>query len=302
MPYIVNSYLLKEDKTTEYLILFFALFLIILIWAGILYKSTYFGEGQTKALATCAPGDCPTNRFSGEKRCNKNKSLALPYDPIYEVCNPSNQCTAVETPYAVQSNGSTNLDGNCDVDGCQCTTKLYTPSFIESIFNLQTGVMNMTTGVQNMSLTQTPNPYVGEGNNVPINYSNPAVQFWEIGLGNLAFLTPNICSDLFSSSSDPDPTRATAMECINRNPCLSGRLSYIPSNSTAFMGFSYNNLETTGLGCVPNSVINPPYLTKYPNSCQNDFTNPINKNHYAPVFNQNIGKIYCYDTGIPITP
>jgi hypothetical protein len=302
MPYVINSYLLKQDKTTEYLILFIALFLIILIWAGILYKSTYFGEGQTKALLTCAPGDCPTNRFSGEKRCNKNKSLPLQYDPIYEVCNPSNACTAIETPYAVQSNGSTSLSGTCDVDGCQCITQLYTPSFIESIFNLQYGAVSSNTGVQNMVLTQTPNPYVGEGNNVPINYTDPSSQFWQIGWGNLAFLTPNICSDLLSSSSDPTPDNSTALECINRNPCLAGRLSYIPQDSSAFVDFSSQNLQTTGLGCVPNSVMNPPYPSKYPNSCENDLTNPDNTNYFAPVFNQNLGKVFCFDTSIPIVP
>jgi hypothetical protein len=37
-------------------------------------------------------------------------------------------------------------------------------------------------------------------------------------------------------------------------------------------------------------------------NCQNDLTNPGSKNYFAPVFNQNLGRIYCFDTGITITP
>jgi hypothetical protein len=300
MPYVVKQYLLPQDKTTEYLILFIALFLIIIVWAFILHKSTFFGEGQTKALLTCPVGQCPTNRFTGEKRCNKNEALALQYDPIYEVCNPLKECTAIETPYAVQANGSTSLSGLCDVKGCACSTQLYTPSYIESIFNLQSGVLNTGNGgIQNIVITQIPSPYVGEGNNVPIQYQSPATQFWEIGLSYLSFMTPNICSDLYAS--DPDVNVITSIECINRNPCLSGRMAYLPTTSADFQKFEVVNLSSTGVGCVPNSVENPPY-SNYPNSCQNDLTNPGIKNYFAPVFNPNTGRIYCFDTGTPLAP
>ena len=172
------------------------------------------------------------------------------------------------------------------------------------MFNLQSGVINAgKNGIQNIVLTQTPSPYVGEGNNVPIKYQDPSTQFWQLGVSYLPYMNPNICSDIYASG-DPDANQQNILRCINRNPCLSGRLAYIPSNSKAFQEFSVNNLLSTAVGCVPNSVENPPYgsQNEYRNSCQNDLTNPGSKNYFAPVFNQNLGRIYCFDTGITITP
>jgi hypothetical protein len=291
MPYYEKTYLLPQDKTTEYIILAIALFLIILVWTAILYRSTNYQAGDVKALLTCKAGECPTNRFTGEKRCSKNTVLPLQYDPIYEVCNPPNSCTAFETPYAVQSNGSTNFNGQCDVSGCSCITELYTPSFVEVLFNAQNGTLlsNNPNTQSKLTLTQQPNPYVGEGNNVPIQYTDPSSQFWEVSPGYLSYITPNVCGDLYGDN--PTVGNQITLACINRNPCIVGRMAYLPTDSTAFNDFTASNIDTTNLACVPNSVENP----QTTNSCQT-----TTGNFFAPVFDLTTGKIYCFDTGIPV--
>jgi len=293
MAYIEQKYLLPQDKTTEYLILGIALFLIIIVWSVILYRATYFGAGTTKALLSCPAGECPTNRFTGEKRCSKNSNLPVQYDPIYEVCNPSNECSAQQTPYALQANGSTNINGQCDVNGCNCVNFLSTPSYTEVLFNAQNGLFISSNQSANSKivLNQQPSPYVGEGNNVPMTIKDPNSQFWSIGIGYLPFLNPNPCSDLYGD--DPTVDIQTTLKCINRNPCLVGRLSYLPQDSSAFNSFTNDNLSSTVLACVPNSVENPVTV----NSCQNN-DNDDSGTLYAPVFNLSNGRVFCYNTGL----
>jgi hypothetical protein len=307
MSYVIKQYLLPQDKTTEYLILVIALFLIIIVWAGILYKSTYFGEGQTKALLTCDPGECPTNIQTGEKRCSQNTSSPLQYDPIYEVCNPRNSCSAFQTPYALLPDGSTDISGQCATNnkGCSCVNTLYTPSFVEVMFNQGQNLLNNVPGAQNtFVLNQTVNPYIGEGNNVPMSYTDPSSQFWQIGLPDLPFILPNVCYDLFLNDTVVDV--GVSVNCINRNPCMAGRLAYVPQNSTAYSSFNSlanlnpsggttnSSLTSTFLACVPNSVENSPSGDNTCNPALGDVF------YYAPVFNSGTGRINCIQTNLPI--
>lgn len=305
MPNLINDYIIPADKTPDYLILIVALFLIIGVWSLIVFfvaKKTPLASNisDVKAYEVCPIGDCPTNRQTGQKRCPKNTAQPIQYNPIIETCNPIGGCTDTSTPYAVQTDGSTDLSGTCDVDGCRCVNYLQTPSYTQVIFNMTNGNLYSPYSEQQgrIIFTQTPSPYVGEGNNVPQLYQDPQTQFFEIAPSLISYLTPNTCKINFINT--PDPGTDQLLECINTNPCLSGRLAYVPTNSSTFTAFGNTDLNgTVPLACVPNSVENPPDAVNFPNSCQNSIISPI-QFHYAPVFNSSNGKIFCHKTDIPI--
>jgi hypothetical protein len=142
---------------------------------------------------------------------------------------------------------------------------------------------------QRVSFLQQPSPYVGEGNNVPMLYQDPTTQFFEISPSLLYYLSPNPCSNIYADN--PEISTKKLLECIKLIPCVTGRLAYVPQNSTVYIGFNDNNL-TGGvpLSCVPNTVENSPEIS---NSCQT-----TNGTVYAPVFNLSNGRIYCNPTSV----
>jgi hypothetical protein len=296
MVQLVREYLIPEDKSTEYFILLFTIFLIILVWSLILAfsaknTSTFIG------YEVCTAGDCPTNRFTGEKRCSNNPNLPLQYDPIFEVCNPPKGCTANSTPYAVLSDGYSAFDGQCDISGCRCVNYLTTPSYVEVLFNVQGGSIYSTQPEKqtNLQFSQQASPYVGEGNNVPIIYQDPTTQLWQIAPSQLSYLSPNTCAAMFAVNSEL--TGGDTLKCINMNPCIAGRLAYVPKNTSAYANFGIGGIQGgVPLACVPNRVdkLSSP-------SNENDCINQSGTgNYYAPVFNTVSGLITCIDSGIPV--
>jgi len=301
MPTITRQYLIPKDKTSEYIILIVAIFLIILTWTLILYFTQGKSSTTVKAYETCPSGECPTNIRTGEKRCPVNLSAPIQYDPINEVCNPPDTCTANQTPYALQLDGSSNVNGLCGTGNknCRCVNYFSTPSYIEVLFNSTGGLLGGLNQNQNrISLVQTANQYIGEGNNIPIIYNDPTSQFFEISPSLLSYLTPSPCAYLYEDN--PVLEDWGNLSCINLNPCVVGRMAYIPGNVQELNNFANRGDFSSGIsvGCVPNSVLNSPADD---NSCiANDLINP-NKNlyEYAPVFDTTIGKIRCIPVNIP---
>jgi hypothetical protein len=295
MPTLTRQYLLAKDESSQFIILALALFLIIGFWTIILFQ-TVKNPGDVVAYEKCPVGECATRTVTGEKRCPLTSSLQMEYDPILEVCNPVDSCTSSTTPYSVQLDSSTSISGQCGVnnDSCRCVNYLATPSYIESIFNMQNGSFYSAdpNSQSRVILVQQMNKYVGEGNNIPIVYDNPSTQFWEIAPDILNYLWPNPCSDIFGENPEPDAQKILA--CVNRNPCLAGKMAYIPNSSAAFSNFSQSSLTGgVSLGCVPNSVYNSPDSFLYPNTCDSN-----DDNYYAPVFNPSNGQIFCYQTTV----
>jgi hypothetical protein len=293
MPTLTRTYLLGKDESSQFIILGIALFLIIGFWTIILFF-TVKNPGNVIAYEKCTVGDCATRVATGEKRCPPTSTLQLEYDPILEVCNPLDSCTSSTTPYAVQLDSSTDFSGECGTNnsGCRCVNYLSTPSYIESIFNMQNGSFYSPNSSQQsrVILVQQSSKYIGEGNNIPMIYEDPSSQFWNIAPDLLTYIWPNPCADIFGNN--PEPTAENILKCINRNPCLTGRMAYVPNNSSGFSTFTNSNITGgVGLSCVPNSVNNPPTQTA-PNSCEN----PGGDYYYAPVFNLTDGQIYCFET------
>jgi hypothetical protein len=294
MPAIVKEYFLPQDKSSQYIILAVAFFLIIGVWTVIL-AFVIKNPGDIIAYEKCPVGECPTNTATGEKRCPASKSVPLSYDPIFEVCNPPESCSDVKTPYAVQLDSSTNLSGTCGTnnDQCRCVNYLTTPSYIEVLFNMQGGSLYSTQleAQSRVILSQQPNQYTGEGNNIPMTYSDPTTQLWEISPSLLSYLWPNPCGDVFTQDV-VEITKSQTLYCINKNPCMVGRMAFIPANSTAYASFTDQDISGgVPLACVPNSVENSPTGD---NSCISD-----EDFDYAPIFDPTSGRVYCKQTTIP---
>jgi hypothetical protein len=293
MPTVITEYFIPKNKTSDYLILIVAIFLIIGVWTIIMIftvKKDTTLNSDYKAFEICPIGDCPTDRFTGQKRCPVNLSQPMQYDPISEVCNPANACTDQSTPYAVLSNGATSLSGQCDIANCRCVNFFQTPSYTQVLFNMVNGNIysQFSNENQRVNFVQQPSPYVGEGNNVPMSYQDPTTQFYEISPSLLYYLSPNPCSFLYADNPELQPEQL--LQCINLNPCISGRLAYVPTNTTAYIGFSESDITgSVPVACVPNTVENAPEIS---NSCATTPGNPA----YAPVFNLTNGRIYCKQT------
>jgi hypothetical protein len=294
MARLTRTFLIPKDKTPEYLILIIALFLIILVWTLILYFSRGNSSVATiKAYETCNPGECPTNIESGEKRCSTNPNLPLQYSPEFEVCNPPDSCTSSTTPYALQLDGSSSFDDECGPNNpnCRCVKYFSTPSYTQVLFNSMNGTLYNSENNRTI-LTQAPNPYYGQGNNIPITYQDPTTQFFELSPSLLGYIAPSPCSILFQNG--PLLPDYQTLACINKNPCVYGRMAYVPVNTT----FDETKINSSiPVACVPNSVTNPPDLNNHPNSCITD--DPIKSLYeYAPVFNLSSGRIDCVSVNL----
>jgi hypothetical protein len=277
---------------------------------GNIYGSNNGKEYGTLAVYdSCPVGQCPTNINTGEKRCSANPSLQMIYDPTTEECNPRNSCTGVTTPYGVLFDGSTSLDGSCDPNAqCRCINTLYTPSYIQSIFNVTNGSI-LQSNPQNINkwyFTQSATTSTGQGNNnVPVSYTDPSSQFYEISGDLLIAIQSTKCSELYASKEIGDSLDINdTLQCINSNPCIQGAMAYVlPYNNAGQDTFSTtssyanfdisNNFNSVPLACVPNSI-------------ENSATNPISGTwnvfykFQAPVFNFTSGRIHCVNP-IPVT-
>jgi hypothetical protein len=332
--YYKENYVIAKDNTMELIIVALILIFFVGAWVIIvLYAkdktpvnpttknlnqqqvqetglSNIYGTNNGKEYGTlavydsCPIGQCPTNLNTGEKRCSANPAIQLLYNPTTEECNPRNSCTGVTTPYGVLSDGSTSLDGSCDPDSqCRCINTLYTPNYIQSIFNVTNGSI-LQSNPQNINkwyFTQTSTTSTGQGNNIPFSYTDPTSQFYQISNDLLIAVQSTKCADLYKNLDVGDSISISdTLACVNSNPCIQGAMAYVLPYSNAgqdtfsttgsYANFDLvNDFNTLPLSCVPNSIENP-YIEPaiYDNGKYN-----ICYDFQAPVFNFSSGKIHC---------
>lgn len=339
--YYQENYVIPKDYTTEYIILALILILIIGAWVVIFHYSknktiqnpttkniqkqdgnpnsgyeNFYNDGPDAGTLTvyeaCALGDCPTNVYTGEKRCPQNPSIQLLYNPITEVCNPQYSCTNEATPYAIKFDGSTDFGGQCDSDyTCRCVSRLTTPNYIQSLFNVKNGSIleNNPQLYNTWYLTQTPSKVSGQGVNVPITYDDPVNQFYQISYSLLTYVTPSECDQIINnyiltstgSAGQILPGEelpiSVGLECINSNPCIQGAMAYTQpytfnSSQPNYTQFDLNNdNKIVSLSCVPDSFENRVCVSGTYSSC-NIWENRC-EIEQAPVFNYGTGRIHC---------
>ena len=184
-------------------------------------------EGTEILRINCAPGQCATNIYSGEKRCPNEQDIVASIDPSIEVCNSPFACENILTPYAIQSDGSTSLTGLCDVDvQCKCVQRPRCASYITSYFESVNGNPNLPIDSQRIVYRQVEsyNNLANEYEVIsPLEYTDPSMQFCKV------------------------PYDWVAKQRIWPTKCISGTLVYLPDDP---LTFNRDVLEETPLACV----------------------------------------------------
>ena len=218
---------------------------------------------------SCLPNQCVTNIYNGSKICPTLQGGSLIADPALEVCNSRFLCENPLTPYALQSDGSTNQDGICQFGvTCRCLRTPQCSANIVGVFTTSNGTPYQPFAQQriiiNQTLVQTA-PNAG-ASKVNFKLETPLVNFCTITSSWLKNLQPGICNDLSTS------TLAGVAECQSRNPCIAGTLAFIPENVETF---DTTQINVTSLGCVYGKACSSTELTVWNNNTNSIVCLPI---------------------------
>jgi hypothetical protein len=205
------------------------------------------GSVITGSGLACDPGQCVTNIYNGSKICPQVANGVLLANPALEVCNSQFLCDNALTPYALQSDGSTDNNGVCQMGvTCRCLRSPQCSSNITSVFTTSNGTVFQSFTEQRITIAQTlvqSNANATASNVQSPNFQivNPLVNFCTITNAWLNNISPGICNDTVIG----DPT--SVAECQHRNPCIAGTLAFVPTNINEFTSADIN---VTGLACV----------------------------------------------------
>jgi hypothetical protein len=201
----------------------------------------------------CAAGQCSVSLTNGSKTCPDLKVQQLIIDPTASACSNEFSCDDPRFPYAVNSDGSTNLTGTCETGViCRCSNQLSCPNQLTSTFNITNGSPYQNFFGQRITITQdlitkTISPSgVPSDINVynPVALSDPTTSTCTISPDYLSYLAPGTCSTFNVS------TAAGISQCTIANPCIAGSLAYILPTTTNVNNFTSSQATTTPLGCV----------------------------------------------------
>jgi len=232
--------------------------ILFIFWGIILYLSIIsipkVNPGNGGVISNCPPGQCATNIYNGEKRCPPPNTI-IASDLGLEVCNPPGSCIDSITPYAIQSDGSTDLQGTCQVGvNCRCTNIPSCPIYITSVFETISGNPYVSTNGQRTTFkqrTESIDPNTGlVSSNPPLIYKNPAVTFCAIPAEWLPRSSPG-CT--FTDTVDAQSiTQCMGLQrgCDGQpvtNPCLRGTLAFITTDPD---NFNSSQIDRIPIGCV----------------------------------------------------
>lgn len=243
-------------------------FILIVLLTSILIYIIYINITPTQTYLQCNPGFCATNIYNGEKRCLENSDGSILYDPVFEVCNGKYTCENDLTPYALQSDGSTDIMGLCENGNiCRCLKTYRCPSNIVTMFEENNNI-----------LIQKSLSYQGNGGSDFFEFENPNRNFCAIKSYNLNRISPGAC--IFSNQSSI-PIKDLEF-CFNNNPCILGLLAFYPTDSDNFV---LNSLNTDSIYNVPIACVSS--IGPMKNHCQNNS---------VPVYNKKTGLVECKNT------
>lgn len=257
------------DNTPAELVISLLMLIIAILFAGwmlyLLFSSGFKTSNPTDPVSTdkrvvtsfvCAPGQCATDFASGVKTCPANPNASIVIDPSQSVCNSRFLCDNPLTPYALQSDGSTNINGVCENEvECSCLRINQCADYIVSVFNSSNGNPYESLLGQRITFPQS-STYVNingsQASTTPIQYANPATTFCALPFNWLPYANPgcNFVSDPTTFSyNDLVVCMGQANGCsgLQGNPCLQGTLAIISSNPD---NLTQLNLPATQLACV----------------------------------------------------
>lgn len=206
----------------------------------------------------CAPGQCATDLFSGFKTC-PTTDVSITVDPAQAVCNSRFVCDNPITPFALQSDGSTNINGVCEPETeCPCLRYSQCPEYVLSVFTSSNGNVYQPLMGQRINFPQE-STYVSNTSGVstslpPIQYNNPATTFCAAPLSWLPLSNPgcNFVSAANANSMDLNDIllcqgMVSGCSGLLGSPCLQGTLAALTNNPDSI---TEQTLPTTQFACV----------------------------------------------------
>lgn len=242
-------------------IVFFGWMLYLLISSGFQTTSPtnpVSSDNRTQTTFNCAPGQCATNLQSGFKTCPQN-NVSITINPSQEVCNSAFVCDNPITPFALQSDGSTNINGVCEPNTqCPCLRVSQCAEYILSVFTTSNGNPYESLNGQRILFPQISS-YVSSAGGAPtdtppIQFNNPAVTFCAAPLAWIPLSNPGC--NFITASSVNDISYSDVLLCMGMqngcsglegSPCLQGVLAFLSSNPDTL---TQNDITTTQLACV----------------------------------------------------
>lgn len=274
--------IIKPDDTSDVVIPLIILIIFVLFFGYMLYLLASSGfqsttpedpvnsDNRSSLYLQCPVGQCATNLLSGFKTCPTTNAPLL-VDPTQEVCNSAFVCDNPLTPFALQSDGSTNLNGVCEPNTtCACLRTSQCPSYIRSAFTTSGGNPYQSLSGQRITFPQISTYVNNSGQattNPPIQFNNPATTFCAAPLAWLPLSNPG-CNFVNANQSNAmnyyDLVFCMGMSqgCsgVFNNPCLQGTLAVITDNPESI---TIENINTFQAGCVEGTPCPCDMLTVY---------------------------------------
>lgn len=236
------------------------LLLALIIFLYLASTRNFATVGETTNLTIdCLAGQCATNIVSGEKICPARLTDVVSVNPANQVCNSPFTCDNPLTPFAVQSDGSTNIQGVCEPGvECPCVTEQCCPNFVLSAFTATNGNPYQAVGGQRILFPQTAVYSAGaqSSDTPPLQFANPSTTFCTVPLAWLPLANPGCTFAAELAYADIVTCMGLAPQgtgqpgCspgVTYNPCLQGTLAFISDDSSSM---TQADINVTQLGCV----------------------------------------------------
>jgi len=262
--------IIEDDNTAEIVIplvvlivfiVFIGIMLYLLVGSG--FESTNMdnpvsSDNRSSFEIQCGIGQCATDLFSGFKTCPSN-DVSLTVNPSEAVCNSRFLCDNPLTPFALQSDGSTNINGICEENTeCPCLRYSQCPQYILSAFTSNNGNPYESLNNQRITFPQissyVSNTTGSSTSTPPIQYNNPATVFCFAPISWLPISSPgcNFISAANGNSMDLNDVllcqgMISGCSGITGSPCLQGILAIITNDPESI---TEQNLSSAQFGCV----------------------------------------------------
>jgi hypothetical protein len=277
------SKMVKQEETTSDILIPLIIVIILIFFVGwmlyLLIESGFKSSSVENPVTsdkrgtfsvTCPPDQCATDIFSGFKTCPQRGS-SIVIDPAQSVCNSRTLCDNPLTPFAVQSDGSTNIEGVCEANvACPCLKVSQCPNYVLSAFNSSNGNAYIGLAGQRILFPQTTtfvSTNGGVSDQPPIQYSDPGTTFCFAPISWLPLSNPG-CN--FVSTADNGTMtyndllvcmgQANGCDGITGNACLQGTLAIVTPNPDTL---SQANIGTAQYACVAGAPCPCGFVTVY---------------------------------------
>jgi hypothetical protein len=226
------------------------LILIFCCWIMTLIRS---GPTSQKAYFECPSSECATNIYNGEKRCPADGVSIILYDPAYEVCNSQYTCENVETPYALWSDGSTNIYGICEPNNaCRCLRQPQCATYTLVMFTMLNGSIYLgDNNDQRFVFQQNPLSSMAALGTQQVGFTNSNTQFCAIKPYHMNRISPGGCAFLDNTINHNSYVNGIAQCMHDTNPCMLGTIAFVPPNMRDFIDAKTAVINEFPVACVP---------------------------------------------------